>query len=218
MLGIAGGTAVGYGVQARRPPVPVGTLAQAGLTASGRSAGPAVPLPVAEDAGVPTAGDLRKVLVPVPKGARAHRVAPDVDGWLSLDGYASLYDASGNVQSTLSKYHFRRAVDEHWTQGRRAVDVVLIQVQPGTDQYAAEIVDDLNGGRDSWAGSVPVAGSTNGFFIRSDIPADPGHPDLHHVAVVESRGDTVAEMHLYDPKTISTADVQALATEQMERL
>ncbi|MFD5430226.1 hypothetical protein ACFWI9_33130, partial [Streptomyces sp. NPDC127084] len=73
VVGIAGGTAVGYGVQAEHEPTPLPVLSQAGLTYPAKplaaSAQP-VPLSAAEDHQVKTGGDLRKLLLSKPSGAR----------------------------------------------------------------------------------------------------------------------------------------------------
>ncbi|WP_329456544.1 hypothetical protein [Streptomyces sp. NBC_01497] len=217
VLGIAAGTAVGYGVQARRPPVPLGTLAQASVAYPAKAGGTASPLPVSQDAGARTSGDLRTALVPAPAGATAHHDPDDLDGWLSLPGYAEQYSNPSSVFKTFSGFRFRRAADVHWTQeGKPSVEVLLVQLQPGTDQYASQWVDRQR--RLAGDATTPVEGSTNGFLLPTTTLAGAGHPDLHQVMVLASRGDTLMEIYLYDPKEINTEDVQALARRQLERL
>ncbi|MCC8479420.1 hypothetical protein LMJ41_16200 [Streptomyces globisporus] len=87
LLGIVGGVAVGYGVQAEREPTPPAALSQPGLgyPAKPLSADRApAPLPAAQDRRVKTDGDLRKLLV---KDAAPRHIA--ARGWTMPDGTTS---------------------------------------------------------------------------------------------------------------------------------
>ncbi|MFF1500664.1 hypothetical protein ACFVZR_12440 [Streptomyces sp. NPDC058316] len=92
VLGIAGGTAVGYDVQAGRAPTPLPALAQPDLAYPAKAL-PADkapdPLPASQDRQVRTDGDLRKLLADRPAGWSEDKAVPGLrDGWLGVDEYA----------------------------------------------------------------------------------------------------------------------------------
>ncbi|MGC5411335.1 hypothetical protein ACPXCX_47845, partial [Streptomyces sp. DT225] len=93
VLGIAGGIATGYGVQAGRAPTPLAALSQPGLAypAKALPAGEVPdPLPASQDRRVRTDGDLRKLIVPRPKGWQEDKrlAALTQNGWLGVENYA----------------------------------------------------------------------------------------------------------------------------------
>lgn len=123
LLGISGGAAVGYGIQAERAPTPLAALSQPGLgyPAKPLSADRApAPLPVAQDRRVRTDGDLRKLLVDRPKGAKktiTDELGLD-DGWQPLDQYAeTYYDDPHFMFESLSELDLRRVASVAWRQG-----------------------------------------------------------------------------------------------------
>ncbi|MEU6954808.1 hypothetical protein [Streptomyces sp. NPDC045714] len=122
LLGIAGGAAAGYGVQAERAPTPLAALSQPGLgyPAKPGSADPA-PLTAAQDRRVRTDGDLRKLLVDRPKGAKetlTDELGLDV-GWEPIDQYAEMnYKDPHFVFESLAGLGLRRVASVSWEQGK----------------------------------------------------------------------------------------------------
>lgn len=76
LLGISGGAAVGYGIQAERPPTPLPALSQAELAYPAKAL-PAdkvpAPLPASQDHRVRTDGDLRKLIIDPRRGGARTR-------------------------------------------------------------------------------------------------------------------------------------------------
>ncbi len=90
VLGVVAGTCTGFLVQANRAPDALPSLSQATLTqAKGLTS---EPLSAAQDRRVKVDGDLRKLLLKRPSGARDADYTTGEDGWLDLAGYAEMYD------------------------------------------------------------------------------------------------------------------------------
>ncbi|MEV4948224.1 hypothetical protein [Streptomyces sp. NPDC053755] len=126
VLGLVGGTAVGYGIQAEREPTPLPALNQPAL------AYPSKPLPkgqepkplsAAEDRGARTGGDLRKLLLPRPAGARAAEGRPE-DGWMRVASYAGWYKDEGYILELLNESRIRRVATRSWQTGEHREAVV----------------------------------------------------------------------------------------------
>jgi hypothetical protein len=209
VLGVAGGTAVGYGVQARRPPVPLGTLAQPGLVYPAKAGRPAAPLPASQDAGARTAGDLRKALVAVPAGAHRKTVPGSADGWLPVAAYADTYARPGSVLSGLLAKGFRRAVGVSWREGDRTALVTLVQFVPAPSAYARDWTKERRAADGDAASVRGIPGSPDGFVAD----ATGGNGAL----AFASRGDTVLDIR----ETGGNGDdgnVLALTERQLGRL
>ncbi|WP_405779287.1 hypothetical protein [Streptomyces sp. NBC_00859] len=223
-LGIVGGAAVGFTIQAGRPPTPLPALAQQGLTypaeplAKGTGRGP---LAAKDDRRVITDGDLRKQLVPGPPGANiaglpidSRNVAPR-SGWLTASQYAQEYVNVAGEFTELTQDDVRRIAAGDWSQGQdRTVSVRLVQFRAGSGLAAQGTVAEQlqyltgDGGR-----SGPVKGSGNATYVL--LPPDGSG---YEAMALGWRGDVMFEISVFDSRPISEKDIRTLAERQLERL
>ncbi|MFI8828159.1 hypothetical protein [Streptomyces sp. NPDC053431] len=222
VLGIVGGTAVGYGIQADREPTPLPALNQPGL------AYPAKPLPkgqapaplsAAEDRGLKTEGDLRKLLLPKPAGSAKADFAPE-DGWLSIASYAGDFNGpSGEFQYLLDN-GIRRVASTAWRTGQyRFTQVNLVQFRADSGQGAADHAADQRGFMEDEAGyGTPVKGSTEGRTYLLPVERKAGYLDFYEARAYLHRGDVMVEIFVTDTKKISQKEISSLAERQLERL
>ncbi|MEU8616267.1 hypothetical protein [Streptomyces sp. NPDC048623] len=225
VLGVIGGTAVGYGIQAEREPTPLPALNQPGL------AYPAAPLPkgqepaplsAAEDHQAKADGDLRKLLVPRPAGAREDEYAPR-DGWYDLSSYAAAFKDESWMLEFLSENRVRRIAVRSWASGEhRSTTVHLVQFRAS---YVLGAVEHAEGQRGympekKFAGNEGDAlkGSGNGRYYLYPVERKAGYLDLYRARAIFQRGDVMVDITIYDTKKISKSDIRSLAEKQLERL
>ena len=99
VLGLVAGTCVGYLVQADREPTKLPALSQPVL-AQAEGEGPE-PLSAAQDRKVKTDGDLRKLLLKRPGGAKDITSLAGEDGWLDIRAYADALTNSDEMFTQL---------------------------------------------------------------------------------------------------------------------
>ncbi|MFD8010235.1 hypothetical protein [Streptomyces sp. NPDC058955] len=221
VLGVIGGTAVGYGVQAEREPVALPPLNQPGL------AYPAEPLPkdqepaplaASQDRQTKAQGDLRKLLVPRPEGAKAR----DWDGWVPLYEYAQDYGLPGSALQFQLEQGIRRVAARSWETGDRIVTVELVQFRSGSEIGALAFVEDQQGfaSRDDEAGYAgdEVKGSTNGRYYVHPVKREPGYLDYYEARAYIQRGDIAIAIAIFDTRKIAKKDIRSLAERQLGRL
>ncbi|WP_237305369.1 hypothetical protein [Streptomyces sp. SAT1] len=151
VLGVVAGTCTGYAVQAHRPPTPLPPLSQPVVE---RAGGEAEPLPAAQDRRVKTDGDLRKLLVDRPKGAKDGRLAPTGDGWMGLLEYADEFTSPKKAFSNNIAEQFRRAAVVRWeTDGTHQVEVRLVQYRQEEELTAEDSAE----GDIYWRNGRPAA-------------------------------------------------------------
>ncbi|MFD5645619.1 hypothetical protein ACFWIP_28465 [Streptomyces anulatus] len=230
LLGISGGAAVGYGIQAERAPTPLAALSQPGIgyPAKPLSADRApAPLPAAQDRRVRTDGDLRKLLVDRPKGAKktiADELGLD-DGWQPLDQYAeTYYDDPHFMFESLSELDLRRVASAAWRQGEyRETGVQLLQFRSGDRNGAAEHFGDqlmyMPWDKDG-AGNPgdPVKGSREGRYFLYPVERKAGYLPSYRARALAVRGDIVLDINIFDTVRIGKKDIRTLAERQLERL
>lgn len=228
LLGIAGGTAVGYGIQAERPPTPLPALSQSDLAypAKALPAGkvPAA-LPASQDRQVRTSGDLRKLLIDRPAGWSDNKAENGLsDGWLSVDSYARAFGVPDFMFTYLLERDVRRIAGASWKKGaHREATVQLVQFGPGTETGAVDHAESQ-----TWympetergAGNEgdPVRGSGNGRYYLYDVVREPGYLPSYRARAVIQRGDIMIEINIVDTEPISKKDIRTLAERQLERL
>ncbi|MEU5402751.1 hypothetical protein ABZ348_26025 [Streptomyces sp. NPDC005963] len=226
VIGVAVGTAVGYGVQAEREPSPLPALNQPGL------AHPAKPLPAgrqsvalsaAEDSKVKADGDLRRLLIPKPAGARVNDEAWWIqDGWTNLENFALDFDQPDYIYESVVESGFRRAAAASWYRGDKDIDVRLIQFGQtrqaqdfADEQHAYMPYDDEFGAGNE--GDV-IQGSGNGRYYVYKPFKETGYEPLYQARALVQRGSTVADISVYDSKPIGKNEIRTLAEQQLERL
>ncbi|MGW7198431.1 hypothetical protein [Streptomyces chryseus] len=226
-MGIVGGLAAGYTVQADRPPTPLPALAQENL------AYPAKPLPegkepeplsAKDDHRVRTDGDLRKLVLSRPAGARASDPEWLKDGWADLASYALDFESEGHMFEQLAAQDFRRLAGAAWEQdANRLVTVRLAQFGAGPVAGAAEhaegqhsyMPEDEDGAGNN---GDALKGSGNGRYYVYKARREAGYLPSYRARALVQRGDIVADISIFDTRPISKKDIRVLAERQLERL
>ncbi|MEU0422924.1 hypothetical protein ABZ235_04790 [Streptomyces canus] len=219
VLGGVAGTCTGYLIQADREPTKLASLSQPSLA---QAKGPAPePLPASQDRRVKTDGDLRKLLLKKPAGAKAADWLSDHDGWLDLAAYAEVYEKPAGAFSDLVADQFRRAAVVGWETGNRRVTIRLVQYRQEESVVTADVVS----GDQYWATEEPstrswaVPGTGSGMAYVHDRPdTEPGYLPDYQAEAHASRGDIVMEVWVDDTKPVSKKTIMDLAERQMERL
>lgn len=229
VLGIAGGTAVGYDVQAERAPTPLPALSQPDLAYPAKALPPGRapdPLPASQDRRVRTDGDLRKLIADRPAGwSDDDSSVPGIgDGWLSPDVYARSYEEEGSMYEYFLESDVRRIAGAAWKRGQhRTAETSLVQFGSSTFQGAQEFAEAqlrYMPGTEIGAGNSgdAIKGSGNGRYFLYEVDRKPGYLPSYHARATVYRGDIVADIHLYDTVPISKKDIRTLAERQLERL
>ncbi|WP_406467308.1 hypothetical protein [Streptomyces sp. NBC_01594] len=225
VLGIAGGTAVGYGVQADRAPTPLPALSQPNLAYPAKAL-PADkvpdPLPVSQDRQRKTEGDLRELLVSKPSGWNDRKQLALDDGWMSVDTYARDFQYEDRAFEYLLESDIRRVAAATWTKGRyRTANVWLVQFRSGTRAGAVDHAEEqllYMTGDDDVVDSDLLKGSSNGrcYVYKADLKS--GYMPIYRARAVVQRGDIMADINMFDTRPISKKDIRTLAERQLERL
>ncbi|MFC8232909.1 hypothetical protein [Streptomyces sp. NPDC057284] len=227
VLGIAGGTAVGYGVQADRAPTPLPALSQPNLSYPAKAL-PADkvpdPLPVSQDRQRKTEGDLRELLVSKPSGARNAKFPFRTKGWMPLDAYALEFESEDYMFETLAEADVRRIAAANWSQGQhRDVGIRLVQFRSGAElgasDHANDQLDYMPYAKDG-AGNEgdSIKGSGNGRYFLYKAVNKPGYLPVHQARAIGQRGDVMFDINIFDTVPISKKDIRTLAERQLERL
>ncbi|MFI6563026.1 hypothetical protein [Streptomyces sp. NPDC050534] len=218
-LGVVAGACTGYLIQADREPTKLPPLSQPRLAqAKGRAP---EPLSAAQDRQVRADGDLRKLLLKKPAGAKTADWLPG-DGWMNLAEFADTYAKPGTEFNSLITDEFRRAAVTGWQAGgNQTVEIRLIQFRQDESLEAADSSDnnqywaDRKPDSDNW--SIPGTGSGTAYVHhRPDNKA--GYLPMYSAEAHAYRGDVAMELWIYDTKPITKARVMDLAERQMERL
>ncbi|MFJ2025879.1 hypothetical protein ACIODW_19040 [Streptomyces sp. NPDC087897] len=227
LLGIAGGAAVGYGIQAERPPTPPAALSQPGLGYPVKPAARApAPLPASEDRQVRTDGDLRKLLVDRPEGAQktlVDELGLD-DGWEPLEQYAERYKNPQHMFQALAEGGLRRVASTAWEQGEhRKTAIQLIQFRAGDRLGASEHFDGQMqympwGGRGAGNSGHAIKGSREGRYFLYPVQRKEGYLPLYEARALAVRGDIALNVSITDTVPIREKDIRTLAERQLERL
>ncbi|MEV0977034.1 hypothetical protein [Streptomyces sp. NPDC049915] len=211
-LGLIAGTCVGYLIQADREPTALPSLSQPVLR---QAAGPApTPLSAAQDRKVKTDGDLRKLLLTKPSGAKDPGTG---DGWDDLAGYAEGFGKPGVAFDNLAGEEYRRAAAAHWRVGSTYfVDIRLVQFRQEETVGAVQNTDNnqywaaKEEGTDSWP--LPGTGWGKAYVHHR---ADNG---VYSAEAHAWRGDISMEIWVYDAKPVTKSKIMQLAERQLERL
>jgi hypothetical protein len=220
VLGLVAGTCAGYLVQADREPTKLPPLSQPSL-AQARGEGPE-PLSAAQDRRVKTDGDLRKLLLKKPAGAKDADWLEGADGWQDLAAFAENYTNPDNMFGKLVSDEFRRAAVTGWQVGSSyTVEIRLVQFRTeesvsgpdfvGNDQYWA----DEESSTDSW--SIPGTGDGMAY-VHNKPEVDPGYLPLYSAEAHAWRGDIALQVWVYADKPVSKKRIMDLAQRQVERL
>ncbi len=225
LLGVVTGVATGYTVQTGRKPTALPPLSQHTLKYPKKrlSADEVTPIATAHDHGAKTGGDLRKVLLPKPKGAeKADPVFGTSDGWVSVADYARQYQKPDRMFRTLST-DVRRIASRSWQQKGVGVTIDLLQFKDFEIRQAANFTTGQQSymHADEFAGyeGKDLPGSGNGRYWGARTGyRKPGYLPEYEARALAYRGDVVMDVHVYDTHPISEKTVRTLAEKQLERL
>ncbi|MFC9145484.1 hypothetical protein ACFTWM_03810 [Streptomyces bacillaris] len=227
LLGISGGTAVGYGIQSQRPPTPLPALSQPGLAYPAKplaaDKAPA-PLPASEDRRVRTEGDLRKLLLERPEGAEASPDYPREGGeWMPYAEYARYFKDGEGMFRYFTESGLRRVAATEWVQKDRYTRLALVQFRPGLDSYAPDhLAKQLSymPEAEEGAGNAgdPIEGTGRGRYYLYPVEREAGYLPLYRARALAVRGDIMIDIGISDVKPISKKDIRVLAERQLERL
>ncbi|MFF8380736.1 hypothetical protein ACF07V_31890 [Streptomyces sp. NPDC015661] len=225
VIGLVGGTAVGYGIQADREPTALPPLNQPGL------AYPAKPLPkgqtpkplaASEDRQAKAQGDLRKLLLPKPAGAKKAAFGPS-DGWMPVYEFAGQFNEPGNALDNQLDLGIRRVAAASWTAGKfKTTEIRLVQYRANDTLGAQEYIENQqrympdedyadNGGKE-------LKGSTDGRYYLFPAQRKAGYLDIYEARAYFHRGDIAVEIFVVDTKKISEKEIRSLAERQLGRL
>lgn len=224
VLGVVAGTATGYAVQADRPPTPLPMLAQPGLAYPAKPLPPGKepePLSAEEDSRVKTDGDLRKLLLSRPAGARENPAPWADDGWLSLDEYARDFESPDYMFEDLVGKGFRRAACSSWEQGEyRVTNIYLVQFRADWSLDATDHTEGRQAYMPREAGNPgdPLKGSSNGRYYLYKVKQEAGYLPQYRARAIAQRGDVMLDINMFDTEPISKKDIRTLAERQLERL
>ncbi|MFI1359110.1 hypothetical protein ACH4TV_36910 [Streptomyces sp. NPDC020898] len=219
LLGLVAGTCAGYLVQADREPTTLPPLSQVAL-AQAEGEGPE-PLSAAQDRRVKTDGDLRKLLLKKPKGAKEAEYLTGEDGWMDLSDYAGDYDEPGAMFGTLLGSEFRRAAVTGWLDGDSSVEIRLVQFRQEETVAAAESAESGQYWAEQEEGtrSFPVPGTGDGkAYVHTEPVIELDSVSGYSAEAHAWRGDIALEVWVYDSKPISLEKIVDLAKRQMEQL
>jgi hypothetical protein len=219
VLGVVAGTCTGYLIQADREPTKLPSLSQPTLV---QAKGPAPePLSAAQDRQVKADGDLRKLLIKRPGGARKADWLSS-DGWDDLAEYAKTYTKPDRMFNNLIHDELRRVAVTGWETGsNRTVEIHLVQYRQVESLEASDSNDngqywaEKTAATDSW----PIPGTASGMaYVHTRPDTKAGYLPLYSAEAFAYRGDITMEIYVYDTKPISKATIMDLAKRQMERL
>lgn len=180
------------------------------------------PLSAARDRQVRTDGDLRKLLLTKPKGAKDGDWLEGQDGWLDLAAYADSYEKPEEIFGDLVGNEFRRVAVTGWEEGSAyTVELRLVQFRQEETVAAADYCDngqywaEKEGSTDSW----PIAGTGTGMaYVHHKPKTEAGYLPLYSAEAHAWRGDVAMEIWVYGSRSISKKKIMDLAERQMERL
>ncbi|MFI1566108.1 hypothetical protein ACH4ZX_24145 [Streptomyces sp. NPDC020490] len=220
LLGVVAGACTGYLIQADREPTALPSLSQPELAQAG-GPGPE-PLPASLDRRLKTEGDLRKLLLKKPRGAKDSEWLSQSHGWMDTADYAEEFQQPAAEFGKLVGDEFRRAAVTGWRSGYQAVEIRLIQFRQEETPAAFDSVENhqfwaVN--KDDTDNSRPVPGTGSGMAYAHPRPeTQVGSVPLYMAEAHAVRGDVAMEIWMYDTRPIPKAKIVDLAERQMERL
>ncbi|NEB81142.1 hypothetical protein G3I40_38935, partial [Streptomyces sp. SID14478] len=177
------------------------------------------PLSATRDRAVRTEGDLRRLLVPAPRGARDKSGGRGADAWMDAAEVASTYERPERAFSGLLEAGFRRAADVQWTEGALDVDIRLTQYRDLESTAAQEAAtSQQNFVEQGFGEALPdyIPGSGLGaVYVGSRVDAESGRYEGEAVA---SRGDLVMDIWFSSDRPINKKRAVELARAQWGRM
>ena len=222
VLGVLGGAGAGYAVQQHRAPTPLPPLA---VTQPSYLAGhfTAPGLTAADDDMVKTDGDLTKLLIPIPKGAKRNTDESGDNGWLSLSDLSENFTKPGIEFQWQLVRGFRRAAVVAWDQGGTNYQVNLIQYQHSGEASPAAFLtsqtDFLATDAGGYKYRTSVPGTANGvvFAGPKQLHENDG-TTYYRGGGLAVHGDIVLAVWVDSSHRIDGKALMAVVQSQLERL
>lgn len=218
VLGVLAGGGAGYQVQRGRTPTPLPPLVAA-APAQPKGTAPARPAPkVADDRNAVYEGDLLKLILPTPKGAKQTERR-----WVSQAEEAENWDDPASEFGELGQNGFRRAALARWSVGKSNftdTEVGLVQFRDDLSPYTSQFLrvrEDGDGGHQDY--STPIPGTLDGEVFPSQDPYDEGEGLKIYVGVGLARVGTIyVEVYVSSTRPVSRNAVMSVITKQLERM
>ncbi|MFI0241926.1 hypothetical protein [Streptomyces sp. NPDC016845] len=217
MLGVVAGVCTGYIVQADRAVDRLPALSQPTIE---QAKGAPQPLSAAQDRAVRTEGDLRRLLVRAPKGARDVSGGTGDGAWMDVADIAATYEDTESAFSHLLESEFRRAASVMWTEDGTDIEVRLTQYRDleSTDAQASAIEQQQGMDwrfPDDTPDGIPGSG-TGTVYVGADRDPESG---WYQAEAVASRGDLEMEIWLSNAdRPVSKKRAMELARAQWGRM
>lgn len=228
VLGVAAGAGTGYTIQYDRPETPLPPLAQRALVQPKGAAPAAKPLTAAEDTLVTYDGDLRKLLLKRPKGAKDWvGGAPGQDQWFSLYDYAETFERPNNAFTNFNSNGFRRIAIAGWRTGTydtsTSTEIRLIQFrddsQAYTPQFLEEQQDYMSEKKYADNNGSAMPGAFDGrAWVYSKPRTKAGYLPVYQARALARKGNVMLDVWLTSAKPIKKSTIMSLAERQWERL
>ena len=220
ILGLLGGIGTGYAIQAKRAPTALPALDQpipqlgppVGTAAPSAAPSTASAADLAGDDQLTLDGDLRKLVIDKPAGAKDWVESPYVNGWEGLDYYTLDYNTSSqaDIFTQLTSAGLRRIAGRTWiASDGTQVNLALLQFRTtsGAQSVAA---------RDHKATLISIPGTASGtVYDYPDKNRDGSYTGVARLV----HGTVMVEIWAFsDNGPVKTSMLQNLATQQMAKL
>ncbi|MFJ4987983.1 hypothetical protein ACIP9H_29785 [Streptomyces sp. NPDC088732] len=228
VLGVAAGAGTGYKIQYDRPETPLPPLAQPALVQPKGAAPETKPLTAAEDTLVKYDGDLRKLLLKRPKGAKDWVGGdPGHDQWLSLYDYAETFEEPKSAFAEFNRYGFRRVAVAAWRTGTydtsSSTEIRLVQFRDESTVYTEEHFEAQQGyaSEERYAGNKgsAIPGAFDGrVWVYSKPETKAGYLPVYKARALARKGTIMLDIWVTSARPIKKSTIMSLAERQWERL
>ncbi|WP_371480252.1 hypothetical protein [Kitasatospora sp. NBC_00315] len=212
VVGVLLGGALGYGIQAQRPPTPLPSLQVArpgypAAVADAKAVADAAPQPLSID------GDLRKLVIGRPDGTEAWDRTLTDPSWLTIGDIADRSGGADEEFVRLSHGGFRRAAGVEWQKGGTKYRVTLTQFGPDSVTGATLRANDAGA-------DLPFADGANGGVRTETEPTNWAEStETYYYGYAHARrGTVVMEIEVFAPQQVDAGELKDLAKKQWERL
>jgi hypothetical protein len=209
LLGIIGGAAIGYQVQAGRKPAPLPPITPpAPHYGAHLAAGVSLPRSPDDD-GAKREGDLLALVMPQPQGTSLPSHS-SYAVWVSITALANTRAVPGRWFDVLLENRFRRAVAARWIDDGDTCELQLIQYHPGSSDGASQEL-----GTDANIAGSSVISSAEPDARQFEFPQRQG---MFDAGVSGRRGDVYVNLQCFGPAQIAPSDLAPLLARQLDRL
>ncbi|MFF3565200.1 hypothetical protein ACFYXS_34675 [Streptomyces sp. NPDC002574] len=228
VLGVAAGAGTGYTIQYNRPETPLPPLTQRALVQPKGAAPKAKPLTAAEDTLVKYDGDLRKLLLKRPKGAKDWLSGPlGEDQWYPLYDYAETFERPGDAFTDFNSNGFRRVAIASWRTGTydtsATTEIRLVQFRDDEYRYTPQFLEEQQNymPEKKYAGNEgsSIPGTFDGkAWVYSKPETKAGYLPLYEARALARKGNIMMDIWLTSARPIKKSAILSVAERQWGRL